>query len=198
MNSMRKPFEQNALAILLSMCFACSLAGCIKVSKEDLLSAESSGGGSTNSNGEALKEFRDGGTMSLTASSQPVSVTLDSALYLNADEGDFDVLEIGGEGTYITFKSPGEYSDDDPGGPYASMLFKSFHLDTRYAEDDLSISLPGLGEYEIHRGEFILTKFEEGMEGNDHWDGSITLEVNTSQGVLPVSGTVSMTVTPVW
>jgi len=187
-----------ASTVAIATVIGCVPAGCIKVSRDELLGAESLGGTRTKNNGEPLKEFREGGTMTLTASGQPVTVTLDGVLYLNADEGDFDVLEIAGEGTYITFKSSGEYNEDDPSGPYASMLFKSLHLNTEYAENDLSINLPGLGEYEIRNGEFILTKFEEGMEGNDHWDGSITLEVNTSQGVLPVSGTVSMTVTPVW
>lgn len=188
---------RGSLVILLLMTVSSMSLSCRKVSKDELISPENLDGPS-GSETAGMKEFTEGGTMTLTASGQQVSVRLTTVHYNNTDTGYPDFIEVSGDGTYVTFVSPMKLSDFEEGTEYSKLVGVPISFDPNFGSADQFVTVPQLGRYAVQGGSLTLTTFESGMDGRDHWTGQVLLNLETSQGVLPVPGSFDFTIVQLW
>jgi hypothetical protein len=152
--------------------------------------------------GEAIEErtwseYAEGGTLSLTATGQPVTVEITDAIFANTDVGYPDGIELRGPDTYIYAEVPNKIEDGEDGlSDYKPILNRPQSI--KEGADPLMLNMPGLGKYPIQSGSITLEKYDHGMDGRVWWEGRISLVVTTNAGPQAISGGFAFGIVPVW
>lgn len=146
------------------------------------------------------RSFTEGGKLTLNTPSGPVDVTVTDAVYANTDAGYPDLVEIEGKGMYIVAQVAGKVEEDDQEqllyGAFVGKPLPVATLDP--GTDSMTIEIPGSGPYTVAGGTLTLERFEHGPSTTDWWEGRIELNLQTTAGAYPVTGTFSFGIVPVW
>jgi len=150
--------------------------------------------------GDPYPTFSEGGTLTLSFNGQAATLKVDSVYLANTDSGYPDYLEIEGPGTYVCALIDPKMPDEEGEGYYKPIVGRALPLNVPkdLLPNEREITAPNVGKYTVVDGNLTMGKFQNGMDGRDHWDGKIDLQLQTTQGVIPVSGTFSFTVVPTW
>lgn len=190
---MKSWFCLFSIVALLSALFA----GCggTKAREDSDAPSEASKG-----SGDPYPNFAEGGTLTFSLNGQSATIKLDDVQLANTDSGYPDFMELTGPGTYVTALIDPKMPDVEGDGYYRPLVGRALPLTVPkdLLPDEREITAPNLGKYTVVGGNLTMDKFQIGMDGRDHWDGRIDLQLQTTQGVIPVSGTFSFTVVPTW
>ena len=144
--------------------------------------------------------FNEGGKMTLVMDGQPYEVNLSDIQFVNAD-GDYpDYVDVNGNKTRLMFECRKDFDIDfDSDAAYAPIVNAALPLGNLGLDDEeLTLQLPGLGEFTATSGSLTLHKFRIGRDGRDWWDGQLTLAIDSDQGPKTLTGTFSWCIVPVW
>lgn len=155
---------------------------------------------SRTSGGDPYPTFAEGGTLILNFNGQSTTIKLDDVQLANTDSGYPDYMELTGPGTYVCALIDPKMPDVEGDGYYQPLVGRALPLTVSkdLLPDEREITAPNLGKYTVVGGNLTMEKFQNGMDGRDHWEGKIDLQLQTTQGIIPVSGTFSFTVVPTW
>ncbi|MCC6796469.1 MAG: hypothetical protein IT366_15220 [Candidatus Hydrogenedentes bacterium] len=150
--------------------------------------------------GNPYPTFAEGGALTLSFNGQSATIKLDDVQLANTDSGYPDYMELSGSGTYFAALIDPKMPDVEGDAYYQPIVGRALPLTVPkdLLPDDREITAPNLGKYTIVGGNLTMEKFQIGMDGRDHWDGRIDLQLQSTRGVIPVSGTFSFTVVPTW
>ena len=129
---------------------------------------------------------------------QTGAVNVDYIVYANTDSDYPDYIEIQGPGTFITAENPNKDLDFDTDTAYQPIVNTPLQVKDAGSGDEMTVNVPGLGQYPITSGTITMQKFVIGRDGHDWWDGNITLHLETAAGPQTVNGTFSFCIVPVW
>lgn len=126
---------------------------------------------------------------------------MDSVYLANTDSGYPDYLEIEGPGTYVCALIDPKMPDEEGEGYYKPIVGRALPLECAEGFAAERARNHGAKCWKIHGGG--RQSYDGQVPKWNGWprplaDGKIDLQLQTTQGVIPVSGTFSSTVVPTW